>query len=116
MAHSSRGIESSVKGLFTEMWAGLRDTRKGCETPVNSVEPLLPLGLGDQGRMLTEWRDLYLQERTVQQKQWTSQEPSVDFQSAGWELGGRKILSPLSSLALLIPLGKPSGKLGRYSL
>ena len=84
MAHSSRGIESSVKGLFTEMWAGLRDTRKGCETPVNSVEPLLPLGLGDQGRMLTEWRDLYLQERTVQQKQWTSQEPLLTFnQQAG---------------------------------
>ena len=104
MAHSSRGIESSVKGLFTEMWAGLRDTRKGCETPVNSVEPLLPLGLGDQGRMLTE-----RVERPISAGEDCPAETvdfpgaSVDFQSAGWELGGRKIPSPLSSLALLVP-------------
>ena len=43
-----------MKGLFIEVWAGLRNANKGCETPVNGVEPLLPLGLGDKGRKWTE--------------------------------------------------------------
>jgi len=103
MAHSSRGIESSVKGLFTEMWAGLRDTRKGCETPINSIEPLWPLGLGDQGRMLTE-----RVERPISAGEDCPAE-TVDFPGASvdsasrWELGRRKIPSSLSSLALLVP-------------
>lgn len=55
MAYFSRGTEESlVKGLFTEVWPGLRDTDKECETSDNRVEPLLPLGLGNEGRMVTE--------------------------------------------------------------